>query len=455
MEKTIVVTTSNIDQFNLGEERIYDQVVFVVEFLTEGYSPGDVYRFLRKLEPLVNKKKMPTDLSEKYQALIIRLKYFSLPILEPNETSELIKHNLLYPFKNSFDLKDRIYRMFSPESVDRQDLSTKNGLVQAIETNEERIGTNTVGGWLKEYKKTTGENAPGTLELVKFITENKSAVLLNDDAKTLLKEVLSFYDWLRYRSIDVAGVLGINQEQQRPISAPLPKFTPPKPAISMTAFEKKLAQTQTAEHGEPASTRVRTDLEESTRGGDLKSLKNRIEAAKVKEAPKSGIKMDMDEINREVKTKELPAHKGMIAAVPKPVIPLKPVRMVSNPKPVAPLPSLKPIMQLKPVMSSNALMSMGKPLTEINSMDDLKNIDVKHLRQGPVAAQLELIKTKIMDISHASKVLPFYAVAAFEQSPLFRAYLAAGTSLVSGGKSELTQQEFEAVADLKKQIESL
>lgn len=488
-----IVTLENLANFSgqLGDQKIYDQVAFVVDFTTESYSSGESFRFLRKLEPILDKIQMDSELRNKYQALLLRLKFVALPMLEETEIVDLFKFNLLHAFQNGIDLQNRIRRLFPINDVARQDLSTKNALVQAIETNEQRIGTATVSNWVQEYKKTTGENAPGTLELVKFITENKSAVLLENNLKTLLKEVLSFYDWLRYRSIDVAGVLGINKEQQRPISAPLPKFTPPpKPVIEskpapviekeMTTFEKKLAEvnvTKEPPHGEPASTRVSKDLGESTRGGDLEALKHRVEKAKIKEAPKPPVaKFNMDEINREVHTPELSAHKEMVAAkpkvLPKPVVPLAPKpaprpAMPPKPKPMAPsvpLSAQKPIVvprayvpqapSLAPIQPKPP-MELGKPLTEINSMDDLKMIDVKHLRLGPVAAQLELIKTKIMTISKQSKVLPFYAVAAFEQSPLFRAYLAAGTAMVTGAKSELTQVEFEAVADLKKQIESL
>lgn len=113
-------------------------------------------------------------------------------------------------------------------------------------------------------------------------------------------------------------------------------------------------------------------------------------------------------------------------------------------------------------------------LDKIKSVDDLSKIEPAHLRQGPLTEQIAAIKQVIGKIAAKNDLLPVNILPVFEKSPLFKTYLKAGAILLeknlgeekvtleeimgeveSAGMDALTQQEFEAVADLKKELESM
>jgi hypothetical protein len=156
--------------------------------------------------------------------------------------------------------------------------------------------------------------------------------------------------------------------------------------------------------------------------------------------------MTPQEIKREVSTPEL------TGSITKPA-PEQPLKRFETPSPEF-LPQSPP--PPPPVRKQPGIMSL-RTLSDIKFMDDLKKIEVGHLRQAPVSSQIQAIRSKIILIAQANKMLPYYAVVAFEASPLFRAYLDHGNSKFSGtgSRGDLTQEEFEAVADLRKEIERL
>jgi hypothetical protein len=195
-------------------------------------------------------------------------------------------------------------------------------------------------------------------------------------------------------------------------------------------------------------------------GLDLATLRNEVmDRGMAKPASKpvvNPVKMTPDEIKREVSMKELTGTVAPVAKtlIEKPHIMAKPVetpRVV-----VAPKPSPPPVMQ-RPVDLPISRPPLLASLASITMVDDLKKIELINLRQGTPRDQIEVIKSKILSLIHANRILPYYAVNAFEQSPLFAAYLAHGQAKFSGvpAVNDLSQAEFEAVADLRKEIEKL
>jgi hypothetical protein len=93
----------------------------------------------------------------------------------------------------------------------------------------------------------------------------------------------------------------------------------------------------------------------------------------------------------------------------------------------------------------------------IGTVDDLKKIDLAYLRQGQLQNQMLNIKDQILTLARVNRLLPYYTVNAFEQSPLFRSYMMHGRSKLGSGEAvgDLTQAEFEAVTDLRKELERL
>ena len=174
------------------------------------------------------------------------------------------------------------------------------------------------------------------------------------------------------------------------------------------------------------------------------------------------------ELKKEVTTPEIksaPAEPGLNApaAAPKPAVAVKPKPVdIPAPKPAA-----------AKIHIPNVTLGLNS-LNDIKSLDDLKKVEVTHLRQGDVQKQTDLIHIKIMNVAQSKRILPYYAVVAFEQSPLYKTYLTMGSLIITDpnpdrkvvfktavdkfaatGNEPLTIAEFEAIADLRKQIEQV
>jgi hypothetical protein len=351
-------------------------------------------------------------------------------------------------------------------------------------------------GQLVQILKEEGVNAE-SIEKVKSAADKYGVIILQNGIFAVLKPMLE--DFLDRRT-SVSKTAPDNSEVAVPAPRPTPippapvrKTEPAKPA---TDFDKKLEAVGTASQGSS----VGRDLEamrrqmanaktqlgsppvgemssptlrkvEQDREGELKPTS----PSQVPEAPSLGAPRNplprgegkSEEIKREVAAQELPAHKQQIASSSRPVGTPRKDEKSAAPKPVAPKPFVSPSPSPD---RSNAQESKGKSLDQINIIDDLKKIDLQSLRQGPAATQTQTIKAKILHLARANKLLPYYTVIAFEESPLFKAYLQVGSAMIGDSNpdrkdafknaafkagSQLTQQEFEAIADLKKEIEGL
>jgi hypothetical protein len=346
----------------------------------------------------------------------------------------------------------------------------------------------TIANWLKDYARSTfltkDKTTRGTFEELTYINQSNNVRKLSKDERDLLLKILKLDDWLRYSELkydfgingqppaldeelsdkehklipeELVKILGESEAQAQvpvqPTPPALPKVQPvvSKPRLQPSAsvsvapksplsdFDKKLAQVAApVAHGQ-----------------DLEVLRRQLEptkvAAVVKVASAPAVAISAEEIKRELAEPELPGHKEEIASSPSRVIQ----------KNEAPRKDERRMIQ-----RSTGL----KSLDQITVTDDLKKVDLAHLRQGPVQAQTQLIKSKILSLASANKLLPYYLVNAFEQSPLFKAYLQIGSTMIEDENkdrvaafkdaadrlnSDLSLQEFEAIADLRKEIERL
>jgi hypothetical protein len=219
-----------------------------------------------------------------------------------------------------------------------------------------------------------------------------------------------------------------------------------------------------------ADVKAPMEQKQESHGASLESLKK--VAQPVGATMQASANQFGKELGREVATKEigteivgvLPAPTA--AATPKPMPhtiapPSKPTPRVVPPRSVA-VPS-----DLKAADPDSVPL-----LKSFKSIKDLATIEVAHLRQGKVSDQIRLILELIMKLSKAGKTMPYFGVQEFEKSPLFKTYLMIGAALIgdntpdrrlafekamrkasAAGSDIMSQQEFEAVADLRKQIE--
>lgn len=331
-----------------------------------------------------------------------------------------------------------------------------------VEGHEKKLSSN-IQNWLADFRAITGKTniePIGGYAKAYYFNNSKNYSSLQPNDRELLKRILDFYEWLHKPSTIFFPIESSKEDkfteqknkfaipqvppQTMNVPAPRPVVTPvqlkPVPPPAPKPVMPKVAQVP--QHGQDLDV-LRKQMEQSK--------VNFIPQAKPVITPRPETNPVLDEIKREISEKELPAYKE---ALPPPLIDSKeggiPPTAVTR----------------KDTQVKNSLAS----LNDIQTIEDLKKIDLSIFRQAPLLNQIQLIKEKIVYLSRVNNVIPYYAVNAFEQSPLFQVYLKVGSSAiqdtdadremalansVSKSGSDITIHEFERIADLREDIEHL
>lgn len=455
-----------LDLDSLNNEQVLAHIEELGEddrYLHEPMAAREFYEslqgFLEKFKPQIQ----GTEKGQRLQKILVKMMWQALPALDKKLKQRILSDDLLFALENQVDVLSNLDAyLYIFEYGVGPDNEERRIFGYSLDQNQERLGVNTLklksgqevlpylSNWIKDYVSYTDPKSfkGESYEVTQYLYSSPNVKNLTSDQKTLLTRVLAIYNHLRHPKYmpEIIGGPGSAPAPKAPApaprvpapAAPIAPKSPVVPAapvkIQASEFDKKLAQVSAT----PASS--------AAHGQTLEVLKHKLEERGVDVAPTHGavqplpskVRLTPQEIQREVSTPELPKHQtAPIPAAPKPVM--------AAPKPTAP-PAIRPPSAPQP--------SSLKP---ISVLDDLKKLDVSFLRQAPLPSQIVNLKSAIINIAHGNKVLPFYAVNAFEQSPLFQAYLSHGSSRFegSGVTDNLSQQEFEALADLRKELERL
>lgn len=444
----IIITEKNIEQFkdSLGSIDAIDQIKTIVDDFVQSGSIGDAYNFLRKLQIVIKDLNLVPNIKGKYSEFILYLEYTALPLLDDNEQQELLSNHLLFALKNEIDLKDRIHLIFFPyfTSEDGKKISL---LLRSLETNYEPLAGKTIGAWIRDYNQTKKFDSGGSVFVVKYLTQNSATRLLDTKSSELLKNILLLFDWIRYQAVPEEFRRGGTTTSSVP-----PKLTPKQALpISRPIISKPQQVAVPIMHGAPLEV-LKAKMEARTvvkfTPPKLPSPPSSVlrTSSPVKGEDKiESVRMTPQEIKREVATKELPVYKENLISPLRRDVAVGDREVTTPPGPSGHPPLKGEGNKVAPVMSN------------IQTIDDLKKLGLSYLRTGQIQTQTSNLKSIIINLAQANHVLPYFVVSSFEQSPLFKSYMAHGNSKVigSGPAGEMTQAEFEAMADLRKEIERL
>ena len=413
----------------LNNQQVIIQIEKIAADPMYNYEPGlarEFYDLLAKL--LENSKAIRNqNISARLLVVLSTLEWQSLQNQTKKIKERILVRNVIPSIKKQIDIVyclERYLRMFElgigPDAGERQ------MFIDALIRNQEILGPQalilksgdkvigSIANWLKDYISYSdpAKLRTGTYEMTQYFYSSPNVKTLSMADRQLLTNILTVYNHLKYpKNIPV-----VERTPQSSILRP----TPPVPTSPKIAFP--IISKPPIPHGAP-----------------LEEFKAKMQAGTVKFPPKPqpAISMTPQEIQREVKTVELPGHKSEIASRPSTAVLSQMAARKDETRP--------------PHSASSPRMSV------IQTIDDLKKLDLSFLRQGSLQSQISNLKSLISNLARANNVLPYYAVTAFEQSPLFKSYMAHGNSKVvgSGAAGEMTQAEFEAMADLRKEIERL
>lgn len=451
----------------MSEEQVFQQVFGIAKAVRSIGSGGTTYKFIQELEKLIQSHNAELGgNAQKYQQLLTQLRLSCITLLSDAELEDILKKQIHSAYGEGVDIKEKIALFFVPYFV-QEDHSKLGRIIRSLEENDEIAGkqsislpdgktaTPTLANWIKDYKATITEDK-GTLGLVSYLTKNANAKKLNSEDLGFLKYVFSLYDWLRFQASKTSFI----EQTEEYIPAAKKVYEP-------AVFSKRQPRVEAETKLAAPSLAVDTKL---THGTSLNLLKSRLEKknSQPTKVPTVSIKMTPQEIEREVETPELPAHMTLVdlPVAPKPSVvpPVKAQSLAAKVETISFAPKPKPgsIPFAKPLEMSEVKKSLAprpSALSPINVVDDLKKLNLDYLRAGSLQSQIAHLKSQISHLAEANNILPYHVVLAYEESPLFKAYLSQGSNKlggqVGGGAGGLTKEEFEALADLRREIENL
>lgn len=361
-----------------------------------------------------------------YKKLISQLKFTALIGLNDKETFELMEKGLKDVLDSEIDvlnvLKGKL--LIIPGVLRDSYLEELRG---ALRNNEQRIGTQpikidneavapTIKNWLEDYSKILGPEYHDPAERIQYLFQSPNVNLLSDKDKEILKALLKLYDALKLdiREPDGLGsypldMLGI-EVKAKSVEVP----APPAPAVSKPSLPERKTEIEAARLAE-----VRKRLAKTKLGAPLK----------------------MEEIKPPESLTEKPAL-------------LKEEEVK---------PTLSPQMAEKP---KEIVKSQG-PVPK--ALEDLKNLDINNFRQinpSPKEGAKEIINRINSAILADPAISRVQALDIWRQSSLYNLYLEIGRRSMStrrpvkelaeerksAGQPYLTQEEFEAIAEISGSI---
>jgi hypothetical protein len=436
-------TTRITDPKQLADPKIYQVFEDFVMQIIQNDHGDQALRVRARLEdellvkyPQLQKEK--PELFIKYNQLVVLLKFVLFSSRPFEQIEELIHSYLLFAINHKVSIQDKFQDVLDVYNDIMMDGKIAESLAVAMIESRTLIGKQelitpsrkkvppTIGNWMRDYdsatrSKLTEDEKRGAVQRITYLnTSPNGRTLSSDDRKNLLN-IFEIYDWLKFGSVTENK---FGKEQNRPVVAqPVQKqsYIPQaKPFLKSSPNPPK----PQLPHGE-----------------SIEDLRKRVETTTV----------DLTQISKPIKEASKPTPKPPSPSVPKSNPVVQEIR-----REVA-TPELPSHVTREQGSRNTYHVSKSKPSAELKVVDDLKKLEVSFLRQGEPSAQVEKIKTAIRHLALANRMYIFQVVNALEQSPLFKTYLSQGQARVGGrtGGGNLSQAEFEAMADLRRQLERL
>ncbi len=448
LESLEIPTLINLSLDELKNQEVIARIEEMGEDDQYAAEPMAAREFYETLDAVMRKYSGQFNGTREYTALYTimqKMLWQALPALEKKMKQQLLAENLIFTVKQKIDILTNLEAyLYLYEFGVGPDTEERQIFIYALTHNQERLGNEQitlksgetvpphVANWIKDFSSYTdsGLELKGeSYELTQYLYSSPNVKKLGADDKQILAQIITIYNHLRnpkYIPEIEKPEAPSTPQAKAPIApkpiAPAPPATIPKPIN----FDQRLAQvSRPSPMGEARPNEIGAAAPVS-HGADLQMLKKQVVQTESVAGPKMA-------------TAELPTQqtKEIITEAPA----AKPGSVINS--------------WSAPDKQNEEKMALTS-LNEIKTMDDLKKISAGNLRQGNLNSQTQLIKSKITSIAAANRMLPYFAVTAFEASPLFQSYLLMGSAKMSGqSNADLSKEEFEAIADLRKQIETL
>ena len=447
----------DLNQIDLESLKNNQVVVRIEELANDGqyeFEPMAAREFYEVMETILEKYRdqiQGTAVGQRLEIVAIKMMWQALPALDKKIKQEILNDKLLLAIENKIDVLANLDAyLYIYEYGVGPDYEERHIFGHSLDQNQERLGSNNLklksgqeilpylSNWVKDYSSYTNPKSPKgvSYELTQYLYSSPNVKNLTTRQKEILAQVIRLYHHLAHPQYIPEIIGGPGSPETKPTLPTVESAL--RPAAPVSSFDAKLSVAATG-HGASLDL-LKSRLEKKTPGSEIQPSPVRSSDRTPSPRGGGGIgrgPLTPEEIEREVGTPELPASPAV----------LKP-----------PLVRKEEVLP-KPLVAKVQTINFAPKLvgSSIKVIDDLKKLDIAYLRAGTLEYQIPHLKSLISNLARSNNVLPYHVVLAYEQSPLFAAYLKAGTAKITNvpGSGDLTQVEFEALADLRKEIEHI
>jgi hypothetical protein len=140
-------------------------------------------------------KNIEPKLAQEYQDLINKLKLTALPMLDDEETVEIINRHFLDGLQANLEMENRLTaKLFSLPLTPRDEF--RQQLQKAIRNNKQRIGPWSIEEWLVDYNNFTAPEKRTNISPREYLIQSRQTATLSEEDKNKLYTLFHIYDHL-------------------------------------------------------------------------------------------------------------------------------------------------------------------------------------------------------------------------------------------------------------------
>lgn len=220
-----------LEQFHIEKTEVCEEIENGVKDFIKFNETKEAFDFSKNLIILINGfprfKEIYPYLFERYQDLILQIKWLTLFWLSEREILALFEENFTKIFElESFDIweKVRVKLIFISFCEDRDELKKK--IIEALLRNKENFTSQiliqgdkkhkpTIGNWLFLLNSLLGTNPLSRLKIAQFLVSDSNVKKLNPKEKENFRVLINLYEKLKLSSSTLEGFeedIPVNEE---------------------------------------------------------------------------------------------------------------------------------------------------------------------------------------------------------------------------------------------------
>lgn len=230
---------NNFKQLTLEQLKnptILEKVKTLTENIVWHRRTKEAYNLFLSLEKSLeatNLKAMAPQSTQEYENIIVRLKLTALPMLNNEESVKIVKEHFLEGLGQEIDIENRLTaKLFSIPLTPRDEF--RQELQRAVQNNQQKIGSLTIGQWLTDYNNFTDPGQRTNISPREYLLQSRTASPFSQEDKNKLYTLFHVYDRLLLvtpvmSEEEMQEIIGLTSRPLSPEKTPSPREKPKPP----------------------------------------------------------------------------------------------------------------------------------------------------------------------------------------------------------------------------------